>query len=310
MLLRWIVNNYLRDAAEGKVREVVGGMLKPAAGGARPPQAERAEPAVAGDEADPGAAQPPVEIIPCDVVFIFGSGAEAGGLIDLLEGSERSKHAHGIEHAGKLAGREVVVVESGVGLKATKRAVTEAVKFYQPRWVIAAGFAAALNDDLKRGHLVIAEEAANAAGETVPLAHRFDPQSLAASVHVGRVLSVEEVVRQASERQQLAAQQLAAPRPALACDMESFAVAQACQAQGTRLLIVRIITDALDDELPPEIANLLAQKTWAAKVGATAGALLNRFSAAKDMWQMREQALKASDRLAKFLKSVLAQLPP
>ena len=66
----------------------------------------------------------------------------------------------------------------------------------------------------------------------------------------------------------------------------------------------------MDDELPPEIANLLAQKTWAAKVGATAGALLNRFSAAKDMWQMREQALKASDRLAKFLKGLLAQLPP
>ena len=75
-----------------------------------------------------------------------------------------------------------------------------------------------------------------------------------------------------------------------------------------RLISVRLITEALDDELPPEIENLLAQKTIAAKIGATAGALLSRFSAAKDLWQLREDALKGSDRLAKFLRGVLAQL--
>ena len=91
--------------------------------------------------------------------------------------------------------------------------------------------------------------------------------------------------------------------------METFAVAKACAAAGRRLLSVRIISDAVDDELPPEIEHLLHQKTLAGKLGAAAGAVLNRFSAAKDLWQLREDALKASDRLAKFLVGVVEQLP-
>jgi adenosylhomocysteine nucleosidase len=57
------------------------------------------------------------------------------------------------------------------------------------------------------------------------------------------------------------------------------------------------------------LENLLEQKTLAGKVGAAAGAVLKRFSAAKDLWQLREDALKASDRLAKFLAGVVGQLP-
>ena len=47
----------------------------------------------------------------------------------------------------------------------------------------------------------------------------------------------------------------------------------------------------------------------ASKLGAAAGAIMKRFSAAKDLWKLREDALKASDRLAKFLASIVEQLP-
>ena len=303
MLLRWLVNNYLREAAEGKVRDVVAGVMNPSAPA---PPGERSEgrrerPALEEGEAGE---QPAPELLPCDAVFVFGSGMEAGGLVDLLKGSERSKHAHGIEHAGKLAGREVVVIESGEGAKASARAVTEAIKFYQPAWVISAGFAAALDGNFKRGHIVLADEVQNEQGEKLAVGLKVDPQSLAKGVSIGRLLSVSEVVRHPADRRRLAEQ-----HAAIACDMETFAIAQACQQHNVRLLAVRIITDALDDELPPEIAHLLKQKTIAAKIGATAGALLNRFSAAQDLWQLREDALKASDRLAKFLQATLSQLP-
>jgi hypothetical protein len=36
---------------------------------------------------------------------------------------------------------------------------------------------------------------------------------------------------------------------------------------------------------------------------------MKRFSAAKDLWKLREDALKTSDRLAKFLVGVVEQLP-
>jgi adenosylhomocysteine nucleosidase len=306
MLLRWLVQNYLREAAEGKVREVFSGVIE------RDPQQRssarkegQAEPD--GEELTGGeeSAGDGPGIIPCDVAFIFGSGLEAGGLVDALKGSETSRHAHGTEHAGKLDGREVVIVESGVGGKAAARAVREAIKFYEPQWVISAGFATALCEELRRGQVLMAEEVASPAGEKLATGITLEPHIVAATrgLHVGRLLTVDDVVRKPAERRELREQ-----HHALACDMETFAVAAACREAGAKLISVRLITDAVDDELPPEIEHLLAQKTIAAKIGATAGALLNRFSAAKDLWRLREDALKGSDRLAKFLRGVTAQL--
>jgi adenosylhomocysteine nucleosidase len=117
------------------------------------------------------------------------------------------------------------------------------------------------------------------------------------------VLTVDHIVSKPNERRRLAAE-----HGAIACDMESFGVAEACREHGARFMSVRIITDALDDELPPEIEHLLVQKTIAGKLGAAAGAVMRRFSAAKDLWKLREDALKASDRLAKFLVGVIQQL--
>jgi len=239
-------------------------------------------------------------------VFIFALGIESGGLVDLLKEAEKSRQKHGTEHAGKLAGREVVIVNSGVGQKAAARATAEAIKFYQPRWVISAGFAGGLTEELRRGHIVMAEEVVNLVGQSLAVGMSLDPQSLAniKGLHVGRLLSVDSILREPQERRRLAEQ-----HPAIACDMESFAVAETCRQQGVLCLAIRIISDAVDDELPPEIEHLLKQKSLASKLGAAAGAVMKRFSAAKDLWKLREDTLKASDRLAKFLASTVSKLP-
>jgi adenosylhomocysteine nucleosidase len=118
------------------------------------------------------------------------------------------------------------------------------------------------------------------------------------------LVTVDGIVRQPEERKALAEKY-----SALVCDMESFAVAEACREQGVPFLAVRVISDAVDDQLPPEIEHLLKQKSLAGKLGAAAGAVLQRFSAAKDLWKLREDALKASDRLAKFLVGMVERLP-
>ena len=60
--------------------------------------------------------------------------------------------------------------------------------------------------------------------------------------------------------------------------------------------------------MPPEVEKLLNQKSLAGKLGAAAGAIFQRPSSIKDMWALNEQALKATDRLAKFLVSMMPQL--
>jgi adenosylhomocysteine nucleosidase len=301
MLLRWLVNQYLQDGGQGKVREVVNEFVR----GVAAPAGERSsdQPATDLRSTDrPTSDQPAADFIPTDAVFLFALGIEAGGLVDLVKGVQTAKQSHGVEHAGKLAGKEIVIVEGGVGGKAAARATAEAIKFYQPRWVISAGFAGALDESLRRGHILMADEVANAGGERLSIGMKLDPTA-SKGLHVGRLLTVNDLVRTPDERRRLAAE-----HGAIACDMETFAVAQTCAEKGVKLLSVRIISDAIDDELPPEIEKLLLQKTLVGKLGAAAGAVLKRFSAATDLWQLREDALKASDRLAKFLVGVVGQL--
>jgi adenosylhomocysteine nucleosidase len=300
MLLRWLVNQYLRDAAQQKVQEVVSNVLTE-----RPPRKSAETTTPQPTESPATEVEGDDDFLPCDVAFIFALGIESGGLVDCLKSDETSRHKHGIERAGKLDGREVVIVESGIGATAAARATKAAIDFYKPQWVISAGFAGALHEDLRRGHVLMADTVASEQGEQLSVGIKLQPHVLSATkgLHVGRLLSVDRLIRRADERHKLHEQ-----HAALACDMETFAVAQTCRDASTRLLSVRIISDAVDDELPLEIENLLTQKSLAGKLGAAAGAVMHRWGAAKDLWNLREDALKASDRLAKFLRGVVGQL--
>lgn len=301
MLLRSLLNQYVRQAAEGKVREVVGGLTQRTPD--RLPAAEVA-PLPATHSNQPAAAATPEQILPCEAAFIFALGVESGGLVDRLKDSERSQHAHGIEYAGNLNGREVVIVDGGVGQAAAARATAEIIKFYRPQRVISAGFAGGLTDALRRGHLLLVDEVVDAHGGRLSTGIKLDTQSIAGlrGVHFGRLLTVDRILRDPAERRRLAEQ-----HAAVACDMEAYAVAAACRDSQVPFMAVRVISDAVDDELPPEIEHLLAQTSLAGKLGAATGAVLKRFSAAKDLWRLREDALKASDRLAKFLASLMQQ---
>jgi adenosylhomocysteine nucleosidase len=73
-------------------------------------------------------------------------------------------------------------------------------------------------------------------------------------------------------------------------------------------LSVRVIADEVDDRIPVALERMSASSTWAAKLGTATGALLKRPSTVKDWWHLQQQALVASDRLAKFLGGVLPQL--
>jgi adenosylhomocysteine nucleosidase len=168
--------------------------------------------------------------------------------------------------------------------------------------MISAGFAGALDPALRRGDIVMATELVDEQGVLLNTGVKLDARQQP-GLHGGRLLTIDHLVRDAAERRALAA-----THGAVACDMETLAVAQACQRHRTRFLSVRVISDAVDDELPVEVQRLLDQKTWASKLGAAAHAIWNRPGTAKDFWQLHRQALDASERLAKTLAGVIANL--
>ena len=286
MMLRWMVSNWLRQNAHQQLRSAVTAAMQ-------------GEPE-SGSE-DGGEPLPPV-----DVAVVFALSVESGGLVDLLQDRVTTRcHSH-TEHRGQLNGRHVLVIESGLGQDAANAATADVIRLYQPNWVISAGFAGALQGELRRGHMLMAEEVVDVAGRKLSIGLTVDRASIEASpaLHAGRLLTVDQIIRTRAQKEQLGEE-----HAALACDMETLAVALACQRAGAKFMSVRIISDSLDDELPKEVESMLSQDSLVGKLGAATAAIFRRPSSVKDMWKLKEDALKATDRLARFLTGVIDQLP-
>ncbi|MDB5346863.1 MAG: mtnN [Schlesneria sp.] len=195
----------------------------------------------------------------------------------------------------------IAIVEAGMGPTRASRATHALLDAHQPRWIVSTGFAGALNTDMKRGHIVVANEVVGLQGD--PLRIDLGMESdLHRGLHVGRTLTVDKMVRTIEDKRALAAQS-----GAIAVDMETLAVATVCRQTKTRFMAVRVISDDLSADLPPEILSLVGD-TGAIRLGAVIGSLWKRPSSIKDMWRMREHAMDASEKLASFLVGTVTQL--
>lgn len=286
-----LLRNWLQNAARQKLYQAASQAAHKHASGSPQPQAS----------------QPEVRTRPCDVGLVFAQGSEAGGLEDRLAGSLITQAAGFRFLQGGLSGRHVVTVHSGTGGQAATKATQLLIAGHTPGWIISAGFAAGLQATLKAGDLVMADEIADTSGNRLSLDLKVPPEALAAmpQVHVGRILTVQRPVRKVAEKQALGQQ-----HGALACDMQSLAVAEVCRADKVRCLAIRIIISTFDEELPRDVDRVLHNRSTAARLGAALGALVNRPGSAKDYLKQKESALVCSQRLALFLEGVIQQLAP
>jgi adenosylhomocysteine nucleosidase len=233
-----------------------------------------------------------------DLGVVFALSIEAGCLVDML-GDVRVTRGDGFTvQRGRIRDRDVVIVESGPGRSRAAKAAHALIDAYRPRLVVSSGFAGGLDPSLRRYDLIAADSVVDAESHEIT----FDSTALAPwleelpNLHRGRLLTVDHIVRLSEQKQRLGER-----FQALAVDMESFAVAEVCRDRQIPLLVVRAISDAVDDELPPDIGHLLSRKTFAGQLGAAVGSLFRRPGAAKDLFNLHQTALEASGRLAKVL---------
>jgi adenosylhomocysteine nucleosidase len=300
-MLQYLLKAYLQSAASQKLRETaLDAVRQQMAGG---PTAADVRPG----ETAPEGPQREDRQRPCDVGLVFALGIESGGMQDLLEGAIVTHGGGHKARQGGLKGRHVVLLESGIGREAAAKATEALILGHKPAWIISTGFAGGLQPHVKRGDVIMADGVADPAGQTLAIDLRISREALAATpgVHVGRLVTVDAIVRTAAEKQALGQR-----HQALGVDMETFAVAQVCANEGIRFMAVRIVSDGMSDELPRDIDRLVRQKTTAARLGAALGAIVDRPGSLKDMWRLKEDALVHSDRLARFLASMIAQLVP
>lgn len=287
MMLRWLISNYTRQAAHQQIQAAVVQTFQRMS-------AERA-------------GSPPADLPPCDVAFVLGTEVEAEGLAKRLQGKMTTRCASFVEHMGRWCDRQVIVAECGVGSLAAQRATADVIAIHHPAWVVSAGFAAALDDGLRRGDILIADRIVNVRHDELTIGLQLDRAAVQATpgLHVGRLLTVDRLVHQSERKRELGRQY-----KALAYDMETRASAEACSRGKVRFLSVRVISDAIDDRWPVEITALSDQTSWAGKLGAVTGAMLTRPSWVKDWFRLQEEAEKASTRLAKFCAGIVPQLSP
>lgn len=244
---------------------------------------------------------------PCHAAIVFALGQEAGGLDDRMEDFAVLRGTGFDVHLGRVKGRRLVVGISGAGQQPATRAAAAILQAYRPPLVLCAGFCGGLDPRLRRHDLLVAVEVQNTRGQTIELGCKLDIAAMRVrgKVHAGRLITVDQPVRTPAAKQALGQ-----PSGALAVDMESFAVAQLCRGEGIPCFVLRVVSDAVDDQLPPEVAGLVRQKTTAARLGAALASVWNRPGSLKDLYRLKENALIASDRLADVLIEAICQLCP
>jgi adenosylhomocysteine nucleosidase len=230
---------------------------------------------------------------------------EAGPFEDMLSGKISVRGSQFTAWQGGLNGRSIVVVHAGVGQVNAAAATTALILGHKPKWIISAGLAGGLHPSVKRGDIVMPNSILAEDGRRLAIDLNISPQqkSAAPGLHVGPLLTIDRVAFKAAEKQQLGRK-----HSGIAVDMETLGVAEICRAEKQRFLAVRIISDAVDEELTPDVERLITRTTWARRIGAAAGIIVRRPSTVKDLWRFRETALICSKKLARILTDVIDQL--
>jgi adenosylhomocysteine nucleosidase len=286
-MLHWLARHLIQHVAQEKIRDTVVAAAQ-----------ERVAEAM-------GASRPAEQPVQCEVGLVFALEHESGGTEDALAEPSRTKGDGFTATCGRLAGRPVVVMRSGAGRDRAAKATEALLAGHRPSWVISAGFVGGLDRRLRRGDILLPTEVADESGRLRPIEQKIDPATVPEPqrIHMGRLLTADRVVRLPREKAELGQK-----HQALAVDMESLAVVEVCRARNVPVLIVRIVSDAVDDTLPADIERLVQQKTPAARWGAALGAVVNRPGSLKDMLALKETALEATDRLARVLARIVKGL--
>lgn len=235
---------------------------------------------------------------------VFALDAETRGLRRVLSHSQRVRCAPG-QTAWHFGGARIIMEVAGVG-REPARLVTNRLIDQGARWIVCAGFAAALEEKARAGDVVVAESVRHIESPTsehqcsLSLASAIPPsRRLGYSVWRADFVTVDSVVLKADSKRKIYASTRCA-----ALDMESSAVGEVCSHRSVPFVVVKGITDTADQDLPDQIETLIGTARWTER----AGLVLSRPRLWRELWQLRRNALIASDNLGDVLGMMILRL--
>jgi adenosylhomocysteine nucleosidase len=174
------------------------------------------------------------------IAVTFALPAESADFVRLLEKPTLNSR-EGVESIrGRIHGHSVAVMHTGVGERSCRAQIEPFLRRQQFEYLISAGFAGAVEEELQIGHLLLAENFSSPELLQSPYLDLGDE-----GLFLGKLVTAPEVVHSISERNRLAAKSGAA-----AVDMETEVIAAACAEHGLPMLSLRAISDTRSEPFP------------------------------------------------------------
>jgi nucleoside phosphorylase len=186
------------------------------------------------------------------IAITFALPAESSDFVNLLQKPDRSSRDGVIR--GDLHGKALALLHTGVGEKVCRDRIGRFFQGERFQYLISAGFAGALENELRIGDLVVAENFSSPKLLQSPALKLPDDR-----VFVGKLLTTPGMIDSGAERARLAAK-----TGAVAVDMETEFIAETCAKHDTPMLSIRAISDTPSEPFPapPNVLfDLEKQKT-------------------------------------------------
>lgn len=234
------------------------------------------------------------------IAITFALPAESADFVRRLRNAGRNSR-EGVETVrGQLHGKNVVVIHTGVGRTACRERMEVLLRRENFEFLISAGFAGALEKDLRIGHLLVSD---NFSTEELVQSPKLKLDD--ATTFLGKLLTVPRMVESIEDREALNKRHGAA-----AVDMETEVIAELCQAHNLPLLSIRAISDTAAEPFPAPahvLFDVARQRTDFLRLG---GYLASHPSAFGRLNAFRARVTTARKALADALEKIVsADLP-
>jgi len=232
------------------------------------------------------------------IAVTFALPAESQEFLRSL-GSKSQVNRNGIRTIrGRSDHHAIEVLHTGVGEKVCRQRVAKFLEEQHFNYLISAGFAGALSDDLQIGDLLLAKNFSKVELSETPALLSGSP------IHIADLLTVPALIHSREERNKLGLTSGAA-----AADMETEFIAHACSARGIPLLSLRVISDT-PHHLFPVPANVLFDiERQQTRISKLATHLLANPGRVPHLVRFAKQIARARRILASALADVLRALP-
>jgi adenosylhomocysteine nucleosidase len=192
-------------------------------------------------------------------------------------------------------GQQTLVVETGVGVENTLRAVDWLLagpahegRSYRPQYILFGGFAGALHASLQVADLVIAKEVIDMQGKLWP---SLWPADGVAGARPARLLTVDRFIGDPAEKRALGDRY-----GAIAVDMETAAFARRCAEHSVPWGALRVISDDITRPVSRAVAELVEDSR--VSPGKLVKLLLRRPFVVRELWRLGRDTKRASRNLA------------